>query len=224
VRRYIELLPRWVEFTVIITIAFGPLILESLLSVFLPHQPAKFSDGQLASLLVYETAILAALFGFLHLRGWTLAQLGLRPTIADTFIGVALALVGDLATVAAYWIVASVWPQAAETMMSTQMGTQELSLAVVVAVSVINPIFEETFVCGYVIAALKERPDPWTGINASVAIRLLYHLYQGAVATISIVPIGLLLGIWYARTGRLWPLIVAHALWDFIPLAAYAHW
>ena len=223
-QRYIALLPRWVEFTVVITVAFGPLILESLLYVFLPHAPGKFSDGQLASLLVYEIAILAALLGFLHLRGWTLAQLGLRVTIADTFIGVALAVVGDLASVAAYWLVASVWPQAAEVMASAEIGSQELSLAIVVAVSVVNPIFEEIFVCGYVIAALKERHDPWTGINTSVAIRLLYHLYQGAVAAVSIVPIGLLLGIWFARTGRLWPLIVAHALWDFLPLAMYVRW
>ena len=223
-RRYIALLPRWVEFSIVITIAFGPLILESLLYVFLPHPPAKFSDSQLASLLVYEISILAALLGFLHLRGWTLAQLGLRVTIADTLIGVALAVVGDLASVAAYWAIAVVWPQAADAMASTQIGSQELSLWAVVAVSVVNPIFEETFVCGYVIAALKERPDPWTGINVSVTIRLLYHLYQGAAAAISIVPIGLLLGIWYARTGRLWPLIVAHALWDFLPLAMYVHW
>ena len=217
-RRYIALLPRWVEFSVVITIAFGPLILESLLYVFLPHPPAKFSDSQLASLLVYEIAILAALLGFLHLRGWTLAQLGLRVTIADTLIGVALAVVGDLASVAAYWTISSVWPQAGEVMASTQIGSQELSLLVVVAVSVINPIFEETFVCGYVIAALKERPDPWTGINVSVAIRLLYHLYQGRMALLGIVPIGLIYAIWYTRTGRLWPLIVAHTVQDIAAL------
>jgi membrane protease YdiL (CAAX protease family) len=224
VRRYIESLPRWVELTVVITIAFGPLIFASLIDVFLPHQPGQFSDAQLSSLLVYEITILTALLGFLHLRGWTLARVGLRVTIIDTVIGVALAIAGELAFVAAYWIVASLWPQAADAMASTPLGAQQLSLPLVIVVSMVNPIFEETLVCGYVIAALKDRPDPWTGINASVAIRLLYHLYQGAVAAISIVPIGLMLGIWYARTGRLWPLIVAHALWDFLPLAGYVHW
>jgi membrane protease YdiL (CAAX protease family) len=224
VRRYIESLPRWVEFSVIISIAFGPLIFASLAEVFLPHAPGKFSNAHLASILVYEVAIATVLVAFLHLRGWTLASVGLQASAADLPVGIVLAIAGYLSFMASYLIIASVWPQAAAAMQSSAFSSQELSMPLVLVLSVINPIFEETFVSAYVIGALKDRPDPWTGINVSVAIRLLYHLYEGAVAAVGIVPIGLLFAIWYARTGRLWPLIVAHALWDFIPLATYAHW
>ena len=58
--------------------------------------------------------------------------------------------------------------------------------------------------------------DP-AGVHVSVAIRLLYHLYQGAIA-IGVVPFGLIFALWYRRTGRLWPVIVAHALTDFAAL------
>ena len=121
----------------------------------------------------------------------------------------------------AYSAVAAAWPQAAQAMQGTTDASAGISLSTVIAVSTINPIFEEIFVCGYVMTALKDRRDPWTGINVSVAIRLLYHLYLGAISAIGIVPFGLIFGFWYARTGRLWPVIVAHAVWDFASLMQF---
>lgn len=61
-----------------------------------------------------------------------------------------------------------------------------------------------------------------TAVNISAAIRLSYHLYQGVAGVLSVVPMGLLFAIWFARTRQLWPLIVAHAIVDFIGLAAGA--
>jgi membrane protease YdiL (CAAX protease family) len=72
-----------------------------------------------------------------------------------------------------------------------------------------------------VVAALKERADVSTAVTISTAIRLLYHLYQGPIAFVGIVPFGFVLAWWYARTGRLWPVIVAHALADFVALVGY---
>ena len=68
-----------------------------------------------------------------------------------------------------------------------------------VAVSAINPVFEEVFV--------------------SAGIRVFHHFYQGAVGVVGVAPLALLYAYWFARTGRLWPLIVAHALTDFTALA-----
>ncbi len=73
--------------------------------------------------------------------------------------------------------------------------------------------------CAYLITALKERFGTTTAINVSAGIRVFYHFYQGALAVLSITPMALLFGYWFARTGRLWPLIVAHALQDFIALS-----
>lgn len=69
------------------------------------------------------------------------------------------------------------------------------------------------------------QPAPASGarvsaaVAISVAIRVSYHLYQGIPGLIAVVPMGLLFGIWYARTRQLWPLIVAHAIFDFVGLA-----
>jgi membrane protease YdiL (CAAX protease family) len=53
----------------------------------------------------------------------------------------------------------------------------------------------------------------------STVVRLLYHLYQGPIGVLIIVPMGLLYGYVYARTRQLWPLMFAHVLIDLIGLS-----
>ena len=88
-----------------------------------------------------------------------------------------------------------------------------------VLVSVVNGIFEELFVTGYIITSLTARRGMWTAINVSVVVRLLYHLYQGPIGIMTVVPMGLLYGYVYSRTRQLWPLMVAHVILDVIGLA-----
>ena len=77
-------------------------------------------------------------------------------------------------------------------------------------------------VCGYVISALSERHGQGFAIGTSVALRMAYHTYQGLEGVSAMMLWGILFGFWFARTGRLWPLIVAHALADFFPLVRFA--
>ncbi len=132
--------------------------------------------------------------------------------------------------------------------------SEGLSWSTVIVASVINPFYEEIFVCGYVISVLSAhraraavalsrvtaegkvesvgieaaQPTPLAvqaaslamAVNVSAVIRLSYHLYQGVAGVLAIVPLGLLFGFWFARTRQLWPLIVAHAILDFVAFAA----
>jgi membrane protease YdiL (CAAX protease family) len=59
-------------------------------------------------------------------------------------------------------------------------------------------------------------------VNASTALRVAYHLYQGPAGAISMIPFGLLFGWCFARTGRLWPLVVAHGFFDLAGLLSAA--
>ena len=95
-----------------------------------------------------------------------------------------------------------------------------LSMQLVFLTSTVNGIFEELFVAGYIITALRDSRGMWMAINVSTVVRLLYHLYQGPLGVITIVPMGLLYGFVYARTRQLWPLILAHVLIDIIGLSA----
>ena len=91
----------------------------------------------------------------------------------------------------------------------------------VVAVTVINPVFEEFLWLGYGVNAL-ERFGLGGACVISVALRTLVHAYQGAMAVVGILPLGIVMTLYYAGTRRLWPVIVAHAILDAIALARLA--
>lgn len=49
-------------------------------------------------------------------------------------------------------------------------------------------------------------------------LRFLYHLYQGPVAALSVLPLGLLFGTVFWKWRNLWPLVVAHTLANLLAL------
>jgi membrane protease YdiL (CAAX protease family) len=80
---------------------------------------------------------------------------------------------------------------------------------------IVNAAFEELLVTGFVIASLAEKGAA-IAVAASTLLRFAYHLYQGPLNAVSIIPVGLLLGALFWRARNLWPLIVAHALADVV--------
>lgn len=226
-RQYLQSLSPRTEFAIVILGAFGMFFAGTFLTLISSHAPNRLTDSgtysgaHLMALLVYEPAIMAVLLPFLRVRGWTLKRLGIRISAQDTLIGFALFLADLAITFSVYLAVLSFSPATDQAIHAWDVTPGGFGLALVVAVAIVNPIFEETFVCGYVISVLKDRADFWSAINISIAIRLLYHLYQGPGAVISIVPFGFLMAYWYARTGRLWPVMVAHGIADFLAFAGY---
>ena len=52
----------------------------------------------------------------------------------------------------------------------------------------------------------------------SLLARVLYHLYQGPEAAVWVAAFGLTLTLAYLATRRLWPVVLAHILWDIVPM------
>lgn len=210
------------EVSIVALVAFGYFIVSAVHAVLTRNTP-HISERNLEHLLLYEAVILLALGGFLHLRDWTLTRIGFRPSVVDSLIGVGL-------VIATYLVAAVLWLTLTAVNLAPRplngAGTLvvgPLSVVTAIAISVLNPLFEELFVCGYVITLAKEKGHIVLGVNASVAIRLAYHLYQGSAGVVGVVPFGLLCAWWYARTGRLWPVITAHAVSDLTSLLLYVH-
>ncbi|APT93438.1 CAAX protease [Corynebacterium phocae] len=63
---------------------------------------------------------------------------------------------------------------------------------------------------------------PYAAILAAAALRGSYHLYQGVSAGFGNIAMGLLFGYVYYRTGKIWPLILAHFLIDAVAFLGYA--
>lgn len=83
-------------------------------------------------------------------------------------------------------------------------------------------VTEEFIVVGYLFERLKSFGwGPWSVILTSAALRATYHAYQGFGAIIGNFVMGVVFGWVYARTGRLWPLVIAHTLIDIAVFVGY---
>jgi uncharacterized protein len=219
VDRYIREMSSRAELTIVVVVAFGWFMFASVVALFSSRTSQPISEVGLRGLLVYELVLLVFLGFFLRLRGWSFARLGLAPTLRDTAVGVVLAIAAEAAFYAMWYLFGWSAPGAGET--AQRLVAPNLTIATVLTVSVVNALFEEMFVCGYIVTALSKTRSVLFAVNMSIAIRASYHLYQGALGVITIVPIGLLFAHWYAGTRRLWPLVVAHALIDILSLSFY---
>lgn len=95
-------------------------------------------------------------------------------------------------------------------------------IPVLVLAAFANGFAEEVIVVGYLITRLRQLG--WTqprSILASGVLRCLYHLYQGFGAGLGNLVMGVIFGYAWCRTGRLWPLVIAHGLIDTVAFVGY---
>lgn len=85
-----------------------------------------------------------------------------------------------------------------------------------------NGFGEEVVVVVYLVTRLTQLGwRPWAVIGASAALRGSYHLYQGVSAGFGNFAMGVIFAWYYARTGKVWPLILAHFFIDAVAFIAY---
>lgn len=222
-KRFLRSLSPVAEFLIVTGIAFGPFLLAEVLTLIVPRTGPHHTNLSLLFLVAQELGVGALLMWFLHARDWALSDLGLKEDAPLQDIAA-----GGLLFASAYFVwflilnlAASVSPELIMSMIKASgnvVGTH-IPPATSVAVSVVNGVFEELFVTGYVMSALaRMQKSSWFCVNVSTAIRLAYHLYQGPLGVLSVVPTGLIFALWFARTKRLWPVIGAHILMDTVAL------
>ncbi len=227
VHERIRRLPPGAEFLVVVSFAFGLPIFTSILSLGAGSHGAAATGGTLVydnkgliNTLVYELLQTAFLVWFLKIRGWTLGKFGLFISWRGAGIGWLLLLGTYLLSMGTQYLAQLALPGAMHAAAQHYPAPgPNLSMQLVFLVSTVNGFFEELFVAGYIVTALRDRRGVWTAINVSTVVRLLYHLYQGPIGVLIIVPMGLLYGYVYARTRQLWPLMFAHVLIDLIGLS-----
>ena len=220
-RALVQKLPFPAEFAIVLGGAFGYALVTSLIGTFYPPKAPMHSEFGMWRTVGVEALQFLAIGGFLRLRGWTGQKLGLDSHWTDGAWGVGLALVSYMAFYAAFVVIGAVAPGLAASVASGPHMPRALSYAIVAFMVLLSPFFEEFFVTGYVITALKEKAGESIAVNVSVLLRLAYHLYQGVLGVVLLIPVGLVFSYWYARTGKLWPVVVAHAALNTIAFLPY---
>ncbi|BBH65319.1 CAAX amino protease [Actinoplanes sp. OR16] len=85
-----------------------------------------------------------------------------------------------------------------------------------------NSIVEEVIVVGYLITRLRNMGlSPLWLITISAVVRGSYHLYQGFGAFVGNAVMGVVFALFFLKTKRVMPLIVAHALLDITAFVGY---
>lgn len=85
-----------------------------------------------------------------------------------------------------------------------------------------NGFGEELVVVAYLCTRLRQLGwKPWQFIAASAVLRGSYHLYQGVSAGVGNIVMGVVFAYYFHRTGRVWPLVLAHFLIDAVAYIAY---
>ena len=206
------------EALAVVAVCFGWPILLSLHAVLAGFRVDQggFSDAGLLSLVVYELAFAVVAITLLRHRGYDVASLRPGPSWIDTGLGVLLALAAGMAGMLAMAPFATAHAQQP---IEEMMRRAVVSPPTVLLVAVVNGTFEEVFLLGFLMRGLKDH-----GLSISLGVMLLvrvsYHLYQGPLGAVSVLGVGLVFGLFYAHTRRLWPVALAHMMWDVIPFLA----
>ena len=79
---------------------------------------------------------------------------------------------------------------------------------------VLAPLFEETIFRGALLPVLAARFGPLTGVLLSGLLFAMAHISVGELAPLTVLGVGL--GLVRLRSGRLWPAVLMHGLWNAV--------
>jgi membrane protease YdiL (CAAX protease family) len=204
----------WGEAALVVALCFGFFILSSTIMVFSPSAAGPaFSDNRLASIVLLELILAACALGVLSVRGYPLQTLLPRPSWTGVVVGAMLyLLVVCCDTVLALF--------APDTLLQPvqQLLEGPRSLLALLSLSVVNGIYEEVFLLAFLQRGLR-RLGGSNALGITLLVRMLYHTYQGPLGLLALAVFGLMVGFYYLRSGRLFPVIVAHIVADVAALA-----
>ncbi|BCJ65631.1 CAAX amino protease [Polymorphospora rubra] len=150
-----------------------------------------------------------------------LLGLDARSPWADLGWGAALAAAIGLPGIGLFFVAAQLGVNAS--LVPAALPELWWAVPVLILASFENSILEEVIVVGYLITRLRDLG--WRIeliVLTSAVLRGTYHLYQGFGAFVGNVVMGVVFALFFLRTKRVMPLIVAHAILDIFAFVGYA--
>ncbi|MEU9505395.1 CPBP family intramembrane glutamic endopeptidase [Micromonospora sp. NPDC048170] len=139
----------------------------------------------------------------------------------DLARGAGLAALIGLPGLALFWVAAQLGVNA--TLVPAALPEVWWTVPVLILAAVQNSVLEEVIVVGYLVTRLRQLQWRLGAIVATSALlRGSYHLYQGFGAFLGNVVMGVVFSLFYLRTRRVMPLVVAHTLLDIVAFVGYA--
>jgi len=227
---------RIIELTMVCVLAFGYSFISSLNTwLYSVAHPAADAVARASTtdelpwvgMVVQELSVLAVVWYVLLRRGKSFVQLGLTWKRSDLGWSVGLYWGGGLAYYLVYMgchycgLTGGHLGDAAYSVGKHLFGAQVAVMAVVFGF--INPFFEELIARAYVMTEVKALGGSmFLAVVFSALLQASYHLYQGIPSMLGLAAVFFLYSLFYARTGRITPVVLAHLYTDVISTLLYS--
>lgn len=209
---------RWFEVGLVMLVACGGYILFALyLLINGPGASLQVSSFRSAGSIMQEVTALLVLGYVLSRRRLTFANLGLRWSPSDVGMGLLVTVVSyaayELGATFVQIIHHSVYGSWATGPTAKDFFAHPSVMAI--PLTLLNPFFEELIVRAYLMTEVVELTGSSTlAVVLSVVVQFSYHLYYGWGGAISLTFFFLALALYYLRSRRVLPIIVAHEFLD----------
>jgi membrane protease YdiL (CAAX protease family) len=212
---------RWFEVSLVLLAAFGMSFVSSL-EIYV----RKREILPLIQLPQWDIRILFEIVGLMLLgyvlfrRKLSFRDIGLRWSLRDLGAGLLVTIAAYIAYVIGYYlihIILHTWfPKA--TPQSLTAGELHLHQSLIfIVLALLNPFFEELIVRAYLMTEIGELTGSWLlAVVVSTIVQSSYHLYYGWVGMLTLSCQFFVFSIYYAKTRKALPVIVAHGIFDLL--------
>jgi membrane protease YdiL (CAAX protease family) len=183
-------------------------------------QPEQITNGLVIGVVIMQVLVMGFAFWVGRIRGWSIASFGAHVSWKGTGAGILLFVATTLVILFCV-VLTNVIAPGARNPTQTGVTVHGLTLPFLLLFSLVNPIYEEVLGTGYFVYALQKF-GMWPAVLASALFRTFLHSYKGLDAIVMILPMGLVFGFFYWRWRQLWPLVVAHVIFDIWSLVVLA--
>ena len=220
---------RKLQFYLVLTVAFALLILSSLI-IFFGHRTLPAATTRRTSIaVVFQLIGLLCLYLVLRNQKRSFQDIGVRLPMKIAEIGHSFVLffavfpVGLLVGLLLFAIYAVFDHTLHTSFNDAALFGQHITIFTVLFV-LLNPFHEELIVRGFLITEMEHfYGNTALAVFMSVLVQSSYHLYQGLAAVLLHASTFLVFSIYFVRTRRILPVVMAHMFLDVSALAVYAH-
>jgi membrane protease YdiL (CAAX protease family) len=210
---------RWFELALVLLVALTTPVAQALFLLYGgPGSAPRMDNARWIFGMVQEATSLLLLGYVLSRRHLRFRDLGLRWSLRGAGAGVLLAVVSYAAYYVGYVLVHFIHQAifGAGIVVLNGKNFFDHPATAIIPFSILNPFFEELIVRAYLMTEVLELTGSRIkAVALSVLVQFSYHLYYGWQGAIMISFIFLVFALYFVRTRRALPVIVAHGLIDF---------
>jgi len=218
---------RIIELVLVCVIAVGGSVLTSVYTLFGQSLGDSHGTLRISYMILSEAAALVLLWYVLSRRSKSLVDLGFGWKWSDVGWAAVLASGGYLIYSLVFNVMYGSGLPAVEAQASGARVSRYLFggglFTLTLAFQFINPFFEELIVRAYLMTEVRQLTNSVTAaVVCSTALQTSYHLYQGVPRAFATGCMFLIWSIYFAKTRRIMPIILAHLFFDVSAVVCYA--